>query len=99
MRMIYWREEREPPEDTLKALLEGLQAAGTTARAGGEFDSWDLEVCGGPFGRSRLLLAAEDLAPRQQLLSFRISPKVSWSAIDLFTAFAVLALGALRSGV
>src|SRR5207237_6762703 len=53
MRMIYWREEREPPEDTLKALLEGLQAAGTTARAGGEFDSWDLEVCGGPFGRSR----------------------------------------------
>src|SRR5207237_8086893 len=54
---------------------------------------------GGPFGRSRLLLAVEDHAPRKQLLRFRISPKVSWSAIGLFAAFAVLALGALRSGV
>ena len=99
MRMIYWREEREAPEDTLRALLKDLQAAGATARAGGEFDSWDLQVRGGPFGRSRLLLAVEDHAPRKQLLRFRISPKVSWSAIGLFAAFAVLALGALRSGV
>jgi len=97
--MIYWREEREPPEDTLRALLKDLQAAGATVRAGGEFDSWDLQVRGGPFGRSRLLLAVEDHAPRKQLLRFRISPKVSWSAIGLGAAFAILALGALRSGV
>ncbi len=99
MRMIYWREEREPPEDTLKTLLKDLQAAGATVRAGGEFDSWDLEVRGGPFGRSRLLLAVEDHAPRKQLLRFRIFPKVSWSAIGLCAVFAVLAFGALRSGV
>src|SRR5205807_8762308 len=98
MRMICWREERQPPGDTWKALLEGLQAAGTTVRAGGEFDSWDLEVCGGPFGRSRLLLAVEDHAPRKQLLRFRIFPKVSWSAIGLCAVFAVLAFGGLRSG-
>src|SRR5436853_6500940 len=99
MRMIYWREEREPPEDTLKTLLKDLQAAGATVRAGGEFDSWDLEVRGGPFGRSRLLLAVEDHAPRQQLLRFRISPEVSWSAIGLCAVFVGLALGAFRSGV
>src|SRR5213596_1452242 len=99
IRMIYWREEREPPEDTLKALLKDLQGAGATVRAGGEFDSWDLEVRGGPFGRSRLLLAVEDHAPRKQLLRFRISPKGSWSAIGLCAVFTVLALGALRSGV
>jgi len=99
IRMIYWREEREPPEDTLRALLKDLQGAGATVRAGGEFDSWDLEVRGGPFGRSRLLLAVEDHAPRKQLLRFRISPEVSWSAIGLCAVFAVLAFGALRYGV
>src|SRR5438046_5338617 len=99
MRMIYWREEREAPEDTLRALLKDLQAAGATARAGGEFDSWDLQVRGGPFGRSRLLLAVEDHAPRKQLLRFRISPEVSWSAIGLCAVFVGLALGAFRSGV
>ena len=99
MRMIYWREEREPPEDTLKALLNDLQAAGATVRAGGEFDSWDLEVRGGIFGRSRLLLAVEDHAPRKQLLRFRISSNVSWPAVGLCTVFVGLALGAFRSGV
>jgi len=99
IRMIYWREEREPPEDTLRALLKDLQGAGATVRAGGEFDSWDLEVRGGPFGRSRLLLAVEDHAPRKQLLRFRISPEVSWSAIGLCAVFVGLALGAFRSGV
>jgi len=46
-----------------------------------------------------LLLAVEDHAPRKQLLRFRISPKVSWSAIGLCAVFAVLALGALWAGV
>ncbi|HEX9340813.1 MAG TPA: glycosyltransferase [Thermoplasmata archaeon] len=99
LRMIYWRDEREPPEDTLRALQKDLQTAGAIVRVGGEFDAWDLEVLGGPFGRSQLLLAVEDHAPRKQLLRFRISPKVSRSAIGLSAAFGALAVGALQSGV
>jgi glycosyltransferase involved in cell wall biosynthesis len=99
LQMTYWRDEREPPEDTLRALQKDLQTAGTIVRVGGEFDAWDLEVLGGPFGRSQLLLAVEDHAPRKQLLRFRISPKVSRWAIGLCAVFGALAVGALRSGV
>jgi O-antigen biosynthesis protein len=97
--LTYWRDEREPPEDTLRAIQKDLQSAEAIVRVGGEFDAWDLEVVGGPFGRSQLLLAAEDHAPRKQLLRFRISPKVSRSAIGLGAVFGALAAGALRSGL
>src|SRR5207249_11707369 len=50
-------------------------------------------------GRSRWLLALQGHAPRKQLLRFRISPEVSWSAIGLCAVFVGLALGAFRSGV
>ncbi len=82
----------------MRALQKDLQTAGRIVRVGGEFDAWDLEVLGGPFGRSRLLLAVEDHAPQKQLLRFRISPKVTRSAIGLCAVFGTLAVGALRSG-
>src|SRR5207253_2727711 len=47
LRMTYWRDQREPPEDTLRQVYHDLLAEGAIARAGGEFDSWDLEVRGG----------------------------------------------------
>src|SRR5207245_3137671 len=74
LHMTYWRDEREAPEETLRKLQTQLVHAGAIARAGGEFDSWDLEVRGGALGRRRLLLAVEEHAAGEQLLRFRIFP-------------------------
>ncbi|OLE97026.1 MAG: hypothetical protein AUG75_13120 [Cyanobacteria bacterium 13_1_20CM_4_61_6] len=99
LEMTYWRDKREAPEETLRKLQAELSHAGAIARAGGEFDSWDLELSGGPLGRSRLLLAVEEHAPGKQYLRFRVSPKYSKSAVVLSAAFAALAISALWSGV
>ncbi|OLE11778.1 MAG: hypothetical protein AUI36_40495 [Cyanobacteria bacterium 13_1_40CM_2_61_4] len=99
LQMTYWRDEREAPEETLRKLREELLHAGTIVRAGDEFDSWDLEVSGGPLGRSRLLVAVEEHAPGKQFLRFRVSPKYSRSTVVLSAAFATLAITALWSGV
>ena len=98
LRMTYWRDQREPPEDTLRQVYHDLLAEGAIARAGGEFDSWDLEVRGGPLGRSRLLLAAEEHAPGKQLLRFRIIPRVSVAAVGLVAVFTAMTIGAFGSG-
>jgi len=96
--MTYWRDEREAPEETLRKLQTQLVHAGAIARAGGEFDSWDLEVRGGALGRSRLLLAVEEHAPGKQLLRFRIFPVYERSAVILSAVFATISIGAWWSG-
>ncbi len=96
--MTYWRDDREAPEETLRKLQAGLVDAGAIARAGGEFDPWDLEVRGGPLGGSRLLLAVEEHAPGKQLLRFRIFPVYERSAFGLGAMFAAISIGAWWSG-
>jgi len=96
--MTYWRDQREAPEETLRKLQADLVDAGAIARAGGEFDSWDLEVRGGPLGGSRLLLAVEEHAPGKQLLRFRILPAYGKSAAILSAVFAAMSIGAWWSG-
>jgi len=98
LHMTYWRDEREAPEETLRKLQTQLVHAGAIARAGGEFDSWDLEVRGGALGRSRLLLAVEEHAPGKQLLRFRIFPVYERSAVILSAVFATISIGAWWSG-
>ncbi len=98
LRMTYWRDDREAPEETLRKLQAGLVDAGAIARAGGEFDPWDLEVRGGPLGGSRLLLAVEEHAPGKQLLRFRIFPVYERSAFGLGAMFAAISIGAWWSG-
>src|SRR3989441_10197198 len=99
LRMTYWRDQREPPEDTLRQVQQDLLAKGAIVRAGGDFDPWDLEVRGGPLGRSRLLLAAEEHAPGKQLLRFQIAPRISGTAVGLVAAFAAMSIGAFGSGL
>jgi len=98
LHMTYWRDDREAPEETLRKLQAGLVDAGAIARAGGEFDPWDLEVRGGPLGGSRLLLAVEEHAPGKQLLRFRIFPVYERSAFGLGAMFAAISIGAWWSG-
>src|SRR2546430_4889889 len=46
LEVTYWRDKREAPDRTLRNLRAELLHAGAIARAGGEFDFWDLEMSG-----------------------------------------------------
>jgi len=61
---------------------------------GGDYGPWDLEVRGGLFGVSRLLMGVEDHKAGSQLLRFRVWPKASVSAFVLILLFAALSVGA-----
>jgi GT2 family glycosyltransferase len=94
----FWRDQRELPETTLSALQAALRESGAIVRPGGDFDSWDLEVQGGLFGASRLLLTIEEHAPQKQLLWFRIVPEYSRLAFILGGLLTAVSVGAFASG-
>src|SRR5881409_3546582 len=87
-----------PHEATLRGLQAKLRDAGRIVRAGGEYDPWDLEVLGGLFGGSRMLVAVEEHAPGNQLLRFRISPRYSRLALATTILFAGMSILAELSG-
>ncbi len=97
--MTQWRDEREAPEATLRGVYAKLRNAGSMVSAGGDYDSWDLEVRGGLFGGSRLLAAVEEHAPGKQFFRFRISPKYSGFALVLSALFSTMSILAGSSGV
>jgi len=95
--MTMWRDEREAHEVTLNRIHTRIQDNGGLVRAGGNFDSWDLEVWGGLFGGSRLRFAVEEHAPGKQLLRFKVSPAFSRLAFALALVFAGMSVGAALS--
>ncbi len=96
--MKMWRDRWEPPETTLRDLYTQLRSSGAVSRPGSDYDSWDLEIRGGLFGRSRLLLGVEDHPPGKQLLRYRIYPTYSLLLPLVLTPFAILSLVAGFSG-
>ncbi len=92
--MTLWRDRWEAPEATMRGLYEGLREAGASVRVGGDYDSWDLEVRGGLFGRTRLLLATEEHAPGKQFLRYRITANYSRIALVSIIVFAGMSIAA-----
>jgi len=93
-KMTLWRDRWEAPEATLRGLYEGLRDSGASIRVGGDYDSWDLEVRGGLFGRSRLLLATEEHAPGKQFLRYRITPNFSQISLVMIVVLAAMSIAA-----
>lgn len=84
----------QPPEARLAALDETLRATGAVVLHGNSYDSWDLEVRGGIFGSSRLLMAFEDSGSGTQLVRLRAWPycaPLARGLLLLFVLFTVLA--------
>jgi GT2 family glycosyltransferase len=98
MTLTLWREEWEAPEATLRTLQSTLREEGAIVRSGGDYDPWDLEIRGGRFGASRLLLAVEEHALGKQLVRFRIMPRYSGFALGLSGLLALISLGSGMSG-
>lgn len=96
--MTRWSDHWEAPETALRVLYENLREIGTRVRAGNNYDSWDLEIRGGLFGGSRLLLAIEDHPPGKQLLRYRITPHLYPFSMLLLAPLSGILIAAVISG-
>jgi GT2 family glycosyltransferase len=93
-----WTPTREEPERRLRSIESALYRRGITARRGGHYDRWDLQVRGGSFGAVRLLLAVEDQGAGAQHVRCRSWPVCSGFATGLALLFASLAGVAMLDG-
>jgi O-antigen biosynthesis protein len=84
-----WTERWQAPERRLQDLELALRAAGAPVVRGGPYDRWDLQVRGGMFGATRVLMAVEEHGAGRQLVRVRSWPKYSTPAVVL----VVLAAG------
>src|SRR2546429_7854036 len=72
-----WTEQWQAHEERLRSLKEALRANQAIVQAGGDYDRWDLEVRGGMFGATRVLVAVEEHGHGRQLLRLRPWPRGS----------------------
>jgi hypothetical protein len=69
-----------------------MKATGSIVIPGGDYDAWDLEVRGGVFGSTRLLMAVEDSGSGTQLVRVRSWPHCHWLIGTLLLALTSLSL-------
>ena len=96
--MKLWREKWEDPLETLRELQKRLRKDGAAVTLGNDFDSWDLEVSGGLFGKARLQLVTEEHGAGKQFLRFRVSPMYSRFAVTLSIPFILVCIAAGIAG-
>jgi O-antigen biosynthesis protein len=89
-----WTERWQDPIERLACLEGVLRASGASVLRGGEYDRWDMAVCGGMLGATRLLMAVEDHGAGTQFVRFGSWPRCSPGAVVLTLLFSALALGA-----
>ncbi len=96
--MTLWRDHWEAPEVAHRELYESLRDSGVKVGIGGDYASWDLEVKGGLFGGSRLVMASEDHPPGKQLLRYRITPHFYSSLLFILGPLLAILSAATYSG-
>jgi hypothetical protein len=90
-----WSENWHASDEWLKSLEAALQAGGTTAVRGGDFDGWDLEARGGLVGAARTRMAVEEHGSGKQMVRFRSWPRCTPLGIAMAGVLAILGLGAV----
>jgi hypothetical protein len=94
-----WHEQWESPNDTLQKLEDAIGGFGTIVSAGGNYDSWDLEIRGGLIGRARLIMTTEEHGAGRQMVRYKAWPKWSVSAVLLIVLFGAISTGSAIDGV
>ena len=79
-----WSESWLPTEGWLTMLESFLKGHGAIVLAGGDFETWDIEVRGGLLGGVRTQLAVEEHGQGKQLLKFRIWPTIAVQPVVAF---------------
>src|SRR5712692_7309820 len=85
-----WTERWQDPIERLECLEVVLRASGTSVLRGGDYDRWDLAVCGGMLGATRILMAVEDHGAGTQFVRFGSWPRCSPGAVALTLLFTAL---------
>ena len=85
-----WTEQWQAHEERLRSLKGALRIHHAIVLAGGDYDRWDLEIRGGMFGATRVLMAVEEHGHGQQLLRLRAWPRCSALGVTLTLVFAAL---------
>ncbi|MHA1237112.1 MAG: glycosyltransferase [Candidatus Hodarchaeales archaeon] len=88
----FWNENWIYPEDRLQSIEKYLIDNNFVVKRGDSFDNWDLEVRGGLFGSSTMLMESEDHEDGMQLSRFKITPKVSNFSVFILFLFISLML-------
>jgi GT2 family glycosyltransferase len=92
-----WQEAHE----RLQALRTLMKVDGAVVITGGDYDGWDLEVRGGMFGGTRLLIAVEDTGSGTQLVRVRCWPQCytpGWVMLLVAVLTSIAAAGASSYG-
>jgi len=89
-----WTEQWQAHEERLRSLKGALRANQAIVQAGGDYDRWDLEVRGGMFGATRVLVAVEEHGHGRQLVRLRTWPRCSPMGVTLTVVFAALSTAA-----
>ena len=89
-----WTERWQAHEERLRSLKAALRAGHATVQSGGEYDRWDLEIRGGMFGGTRVLMAVEEHGHGTQLVRLRTWPRCSLMGVALTVVLAALSTAA-----
>jgi hypothetical protein len=89
----YWSENWRDVSDRLHNLENALQADGAIVQRNGDFDNgWDLQIRGGMFGGTRLLLLNEEHGQGKQIVRVRTAARGTFFVHALIAVLALLGL-------
>lgn len=94
----FWSERWHATTDLLAKLETTLVRMGARTARGGDFDPWDIQVCGGMVGHVRVLLTVEEHGGGRLMIRLRSWPKVQPPVVALMGLFVGLALLAMVMG-
>jgi GT2 family glycosyltransferase len=89
-----WNESWESHHKRFRSIEMALRACRANVFRGSDYDRWDLEVQGGIFGATRILMAIEEHGAGRQLLRLRLWPKCSVKSLVLPLLLAAISTGA-----
>lgn len=97
----FWSEAWRSPEQRLEQLEGALAKTGVCPLRGGDYDRWDLELCGGLFGGVRMLMTIEEHGGGKQMVRVKVRPRIGAPAmigLAVTAALTILAAALLHSG-
>jgi GT2 family glycosyltransferase len=91
-----WREDWRTPDAWLGEITALARQQHKVVREGGDFDDWDIELCGG-LGDARLIMAVEEHGAGKEMLRFRCWCRLPTIMIVTLIAGSILsALAAMQ---
>jgi hypothetical protein len=86
-----WSHDWRSLDSRLVEIETLLLSKGVAVKSGGVFDRWDLEVCGGLFGRIRALAMIEEHGAGKQVFRLRAWSRIVRPAVAFFLLLGLLA--------